>query len=368
MKEDNRIDNPKHIVLYLAGIGNGGTEHVAVNVAEGLYAKGYKVTVVITAIHGDELPLNKGIDLIVTEPDDKEFNKGRLGNFRERCRTLRNIWLEERPDAIISFIGKNNMMALLTTWGMEIPVYVAVRGEPTKEYYNAGLRLISKTLFAKAEGIIVQTYRMMEYFPHYLRKKCIILPNSVGKEFVNNKNVSRTPDNTIVTVGRCNENKKHKMLIDAFIPLKDKYPDLSVYIYGEGESRGGLLEYVKERGISDRVFLPGEVTDTKNLIKNAGIFVLTSDTEGMPNALIEAMALGLPVISTDCPCGGPAELIKDGVNGLLVPVRDTEALSAALDKLLGDENLRRSLGKQAALIADELEYNKVIDRWISVVG
>ncbi len=368
MKEDNRIDNPKHIVLYLAGIGNGGTEHVAVNVAEGLYAKGYKVTVVITAIHGDELLLNKGIDLIVTEPDDKEFNKGRLGNFRERCRTLRNIWLEERPDAIISFIGKNNMMALLTTWGMKIPVYVAVRGEPTKEYYNAGLRLISKTLFAKAEGIIVQTHRMMEYFPHYLRKKCIILPNSVGKEFVNNKNADRTPDNTIVTVGRCNENKNHKMLIDAFSPLKDKYPDLCVYIYGEGESRGGLLEYVKERGISDRVFLPGEVTDTKNLIKNAGIFVLTSDTEGMPNALIEAMALGLPVISTDCPCGGPAELIKDGVNGLLVPVRDTKALSTALDKLLGDENLRIDLGEQASHIADELEYNKVIDRWIRVIG
>lgn len=357
----------KHIMLYLAGLENGGTEHVAVNLAEGLFARGYKVTFVITAIHGHEQSYSDGINLIVTEGSDVEFNQGRIGNFRKRYHILRDIWKQEKPDTIVSFIGKNNMMALLTSFGLGIPVYVAVRGEPTIEYYTPMLRFLSKTLFLKAKGIIVQTERMKKYFPRYLRNKCIKLPNSIGNEFLLNTK-DRISNKTIVTVGRCNENKNQKMLIDAFAKICDKYPDVKVIIYGDGESRKPLSGYVTEIGLSDRISLPGEVTGVKDLIRNSMMFVLTSDTEGMPNALIEAMAMGIPVISTDCPCGGPAELISSGENGILIPVGDVDALAIAMGQLLDDEILCQRIGNAASKIVDVLAEEKVIKQWVNVIG
>lgn len=357
----------KHIMLYLCGLENGGTEHVALNLAEGLYARGYKVTLVITSIHGHEQPYSDGINLIVTEGPNVEFNQGRIGNFRKRYHILRDIWKQEKPDTIVSFIGKNNMMALMTAVGLGIPVFVAVRGEPTLEYYTPLLRFISKTLFVKAKGVIVQTERMKEYFPRYLRRKCIKLPNSLGSDFLQIPD-DRIPNNTIVTVGRCNENKNQKMLIDAFAKISDKYPNVDVVIYGEGESRGTLLEYIDRIGFTDRISMPGDVNGVKELIKNSLMFVLTSDTEGMPNALMEAMALGIPVISTDCPCGGPAELIHSGENGILIPVGDTDALAKEMKRLLDDVELRQRIGNAASKIVCDLTEEKVIKQWVSVIG
>lgn len=351
-----------HIALYLASLPWGGTERVAVNLAEYLHGNGHRVTIVTTYKLDDEMPLSEGISRVVTEPADMVFDGGRIANFRKRCANLRGVWNTIAPDVILSFIGKNNMMALLTTGRMNIPVYVAVRGEPTAEYYNSVLRLVSKTLFGKATGIIMQTRQSISYFPKRLQKKCVILRNPLNPKFAE-PNQGRTPEHTIVTVGRCDANKNQKMLIDAFIRIADKYPDERVIIYGDGCIRDELIQYVADKGYADRINLPGVTDDTREAIKNAGVFVLTSDTEGMPNALIEAMCMGLPVISTDCPCGGPAELIEDGKNGLLVPVRDTDALTTALDRLLSDEQLRRSLGEAATGIREELEPNKVNKEW-----
>lgn len=351
-----------HIALYLASLPWGGTERVAVNLAEYLHGNGHSVTIVTTYKLDDEMPLSEGISRVVTEPADMVFDGGRIANFRKRCANLRKVWSTIAPDVILSFIGKNNMMALLTTGRMNIPVYVAVRGEPTAEYYNSVLRLVSKTLFGKAAGIIMQTRQSISYFPKRLQKKCVILRNPLNPKFAK-PNISRTPEHTIVTVGRCDSNKNQKMLIDAFASIADEYPDWNVTMYGDGELRENLIHYVADKGLSNRISLPGVTNDTREAIKNAGIFVLASDTEGMPNALIEAMCMGLAVISTDCPCGGPAELIEDGDNGLLVPVRDTNALSQAMSRIMADSELREKLGRAAMGIREELNPKKVNKEW-----
>ena len=168
----------------------------------------------------------------------------------------------------------------------------------------------------------------------------------------------------IVAAGRLDENKNHAMLIHAFSRIAGEYPNMQLVIYGEGELREQLTKLIKEKELEERISLPGSIDNVADEIGRAKIFALTSNTEGMPNTVIEAMVLGTPVISTDCPCGGPAMLINDGENGLLVPVGDAYALADAMRKLLADEGLAQKISENALKLADELDPEKVDREWM----
>ena len=167
----------------------------------------------------------------------------------------------------------------------------------------------------------------------------------------------------IVAAGRLDENKNHAMLIKAFAMIAEEFPEMRLVIYGEGESREKLEKLVAEKQLEERAALPGSVTDVAGHIEKARIFTLTSNTEGMPNSIIEAMCLGIPVVSTDCPCGGPAELIRDSENGLLVPVGEEKALAEALRRILRSPELEKKLGDNAVLIQKTMEPEKVCRLW-----
>ena len=138
-------------------------------------------------------------------------------------------------------------------------------------------------------------------------------------------------------------------------------------IYGEGDKRGELEKLVEELGLKDRISLPGNIRNIADEMEKNSLFVLSSDFEGMPNALMEAMALGLPCVSTDCPCGGPRYLIKNGENGVLVPVGDADALAEAMKKMLHDEDLRIRIGNNARTIQTRLSPEKIYGQWESYI-
>ena len=158
-------------------------------------------------------------------------------------------------------------------------------------------------------------------------------------------------------------NKNHEMQLRAFAGLKDKYPEYTLVIYGDGELRSYIEETAEELGIAKRVFLPGVVQDVAERIGQASLFLLTSYSEGVSNALIEALALGLPVIATDVPSGGTEELMKDGVNGLIIPAGEQAALERAMDRLLGDPAYAQQLGREAARIQERLAPERVNPLW-----
>ena len=168
---------------------------------------------------------------------------------------------------------------------------------------------------------------------------------------------------SIVAVGRVDANKNHEMIIRAFAGLAEKYPDYRLVIYGEGDLRPSLLRMAEKMGLKDRVRLPGSISDVASAIYKASFFVLSSYSEGMPNTLIEAMALGIPSISTDCPCGGPAELIEDGVNGYLIEPGDWEKLQDILQKLVDDPRLAQKVGENAAKIQETLNPDRMNKMW-----
>ena len=153
------------------------------------------------------------------------------------------------------------------------------------------------------------------------------------------------------------------MMIRAFAALKDRYSEYTLTIYGDGELRQFLEDLAEELGISERVFLPGVIPDVAAQIERAALFLLTSYSEGVSNALIEALASGLPVISTDVPSGGTAELMTDGENGLIIPVGDQGALEEAMDKLLGDSAYADRLGRKAIKIQQRLAPERVNSLW-----
>lgn len=360
MKEDNQ--KQIHVAMLIGALTRGGTERVLVNLAEYLIQNGYLVTVVTQYQKEGEYSLNPAVKRILSDITDEETSSSRIVNFKRRFFKLRNIWKQERPDVILSFIGKNNMMAILTSRFLKIPVAVSVRGEPAMEYYNSWMRFMARHLFKLADGVILQTRQCYDFFPEAVRKKAVILRNPVSVSFFRERYEGER-EKELVAVGRVDANKNHEMLIRAFADVADQFPEYRLTIYGEGELKGKLTELVSKLGMQRKIFLPGAISNVQDAIYKARIFILPSNTEGVPNTLIEAMILGLTVIATDCPCGGPADLIEHGVNGLLTPVGNVEKMKENLHKTLNDLQKADLMGKNAAKTGDIYQPEKVYKEW-----
>jgi glycosyltransferase involved in cell wall biosynthesis len=352
----------KKIALFISSLQKGGSERVMVNLAEYLHRNNCEVILVTQYRQDVEYEINPNIKRVYSEPEESKLLGGRVHNFIVRFNTLRDIWKQYKPDLILSFLGKNNLMAIATSAFLPSKVVTSVRGEPTMEYDSRLMRFLAKFMFGFADGVILQTKQAKKFFPKVVRKKAVIMSNPLNPEFLN-KRYKGEKDDVIVSVGRLDENKNQAMLIHAFARIASEYPMTNLVIYGDGSCRQDLEELIKEKNLSDRITLAGVVTDVAQHIQKARIFALTSNTEGMPNSLMEAMALGLAVVSTDCPCGGPATLINNGVNGLLVPVGNAYALADAFRCILSDSEFEKSLGEKAYEITQTLNPQKVNREW-----
>lgn len=353
----------------ISSLMKGGSERVMCNLADYFVQQGHRVTLVTQYQREDEYPLNPKVKRILSQITEEEMGSNRISNFIRRFQKLRNIWKVEKPDVVLVFIGKNNFMALLTAWGLHIPVVVSVRADPNQEYPNGWMRFMARHLFKKAAGVVLQTRECMEFFPKAVQHKAVILHNPVNEVFFENPYEGER-EHTIVTVGRIDENKNQALLLRAFALIAADYPDYQIILYGKGDQEENLKQLARDLEIADHVTFAGNVSDVAEQIKKAGVFVLTSNTEGMPNALIEAMVLGLPVIATDCPCGGPRDLIEDGVNGVLTPVGDVNKMKENLQYVLNDLQNALHMGQMARETTDiyreEIVYREWMDYLVSV--
>ncbi len=386
----------KHIAMYIGSLQKGGAERVMVNLADYFFEQGYKITLVTTYLAENEyevrhaawkkVPAGAPDGELVANLDEnpvwvdpkggekggidrvfsallKSEQKDRITNLRLRHEKLRKIWRELKPDLILSFIGKNNIMALSTATREDIKVVVSVRADPDMEYNTLGLKTSMLSTFGKAAGIVVQSHGAMEKFPKYIQKKCKILPNSLDPSFIRKRYIGDR-EKKIVMVARLHENKNQAMVMEAFKKvLEHGYTDYKLVFYGDGPDRLRLQRLAVKLGIESSIEFKGNVRHVAEHIEKAAIYVLASNHEGMPNSLIEAMALGLPCISTDCPCGGPRELIKSGINGILVPVGDTDKMAEAMLELVSNKAYAENLGKKASNIQDKCRPEVTNQQW-----
>lgn len=358
----NGENRRKKIAFYIGSLSKGGAERVFVNLAEYFQTEGYDVIMVTQYQKEDEYDLPDGIERILSDIGEENVSASRAVNFFRRLNKLHAIWKEEKPDLALSCIGKNNFMAAVTVMGTKTKAVVSVVGEAKEEYPSRGMRILADVLFSRAAGVILQTERSRSFFGGKVGKKAVILPNSLNPAFIRPRYEGER-EKQIVSVGRMDANKNQEMQLRAFARLKEKYPEYTLVIYGDGELRSYLEETAAKLGIAERVSMPGVVPDVAARIGRASLFLLTSYSEGVSNALIEALALGLPVIATDVPSGGTEELMEDGVNGLVIPAGDTEALVCAMDRLLRDLDYADRLGREAARIQERLAPERVNPLW-----
>ena len=364
----------KSIAFYIGGLCIGGAERVICNLAEYFYSEGYRVTMVTKARDEKEYDLNPRIRRIIADITPEEETGSRIHNLLARINKLRRIWKEVKPDVIVSFIRKNNLMAIASAVPLGIPVVVSVRSAPERELMGFGFKTISFLLFRMAAGVVLQTREAYDFFPGYIRAKAVVLPNSINPEFLkaseeletqgDGSSTNSVRKKKIITVGRIDDNKNQKLLVDAYVRIAMQYPDWSLELVGDGSGKKSLEEYVLTLPCKDRINFTGAVDDVAKRMSEASIFVLPSKIEGMPNALIEAMVMGMACISTDCPCGGPRDLIAaDESNGVLVPVDNADAMAMALKRLITNDILRESMGDNAKKIINTLHPDAVNKQW-----
>lgn len=347
------------LLFYINAIHDGGAERVISSLASAFSTHGYQV-ILVTSFRGDwEYTLNPNVKRLSLE--DMEIKQSFLRRNVSRILKLRKICRQEKPDLIISFMGEPNFRALLATKGLPIKNMISVRADPNYEYADRVRGFLGRHLLPTADGGVFQTEAAKKWFPVKLQKKSKIIFNPIGEEFYQ---VLYHPIlGRIVSCGRLEKEKNFAMLIDVVAGVAKKYPKVQLLIYGEGSLRENLQEQIKKVGMEDRIFLMGATDDVPKVLSEASIFVLSSITEGMPNALMEALAVGVPCISTDCPCGGPRMLIDSGENGILVKNHDAAALREAMERLLDNPAEAAALGERAKKRALEYRQEKVFGEW-----
>lgn len=318
---------------------------------------GYRSVLVTSFRSNDEYSIPENIERLSME--EKNLPQSRLKKNIIRIAALRKLCREYKPEALIAFMAEPNFRAVLAAAGLPVKAIISVRNSPDKEYAGKLFRFVGQHILPMADGCVFQTEDARSWFPERLQHKSKIIMNQVSRSFFDEPAADEHKD--IYAVGRLNHQKNFPMLIRAFAKLPDTGDRL--IIHGEGEKRGELEALIKELGLEGRVLLPGLSSNVAKDIRGAKIFVLSSDFEGMPNALLEATALGLCCISTDCPCGGPREIISDGINGRLIPVGDEEALAKAMAELLENDELRRDLAAKARDSANKFSPDEIFGQW-----
>lgn len=348
------------ILFYINQIYEGGAERVITQLASTFAEAGDEAVLVTSFEHEEEYALSDKVVRLSLEKE--QIRQSRIKRNVSRISKLRRIVKAQRPDIVLSFMQEPNFRMLLATIGLPCKKVVSVRNDPAREYAGKTGSLVGKVLMPLlADGCVFQTHRALEWFPSRLQRKSEVIPNAVDPAFF--KTERSGADVYWVAVGRLVEQKNYPMMLSAFSKVVEEYPDERLRIYGEGPLRSELERQIENLGLSPNVSLCGQTHDVAAVLADAKGFLMTSDYEGMPNALMEAMAVGLPCVATDCPCGGPAELICDGESGFLVPIGEEKAFAEKVIALMQDKKIDAMVESNASKSMAFYSPEKVSAHW-----
>lgn len=352
------------ITLLIGCLTGGGAERVVCNLANHLAAHNHDVDVLIVANDITYKP-NSNVNVISMSGESGTYfvpktiiNLWRLYKFN---RYLRN----QKRDLYVTFLPKLSIMLMQQGRFFKAPVVLAERSNPEK-FCSRSKENDTNFLkyYSKADGYVFQTDDARSYYDKrgLNVSNSAVIPNAINEAFVLEPYTGER-EKVIVSVGRLTKEKNFHILISAFAKIAPKFPEYKLRFYGQGKMLETLQELTKTLGIVNRVEFAGYVHNVSEVLRKTSLFVLSSEFEGMPNALSEAMALGLPCIATDCPVGGPRFLIEEEVNGLLVPVGDVDSMADAIERVLNNEELKEKLGQNARHISERLSSDKIYNMW-----
>lgn len=347
------------IVFVTGAMCRGGAERVISILANDYVSRGWQVTIAMLLHHDtDGYYLDPKIRVAdLSQPGVKAMIAIPIVAMR-----LRRLIKESQPEAVVSFMAQISVVSGLACSGLPVRLIASERIDPAMVHRGFLYRSVLYHFYAKCSCLILQTKRAWSFFPDRIRKNSVIIPNPIQVS----DSVAEHWKKKIVTAGRLETQKNHAMLIRAFNDFHQDYPDYILEIFGDGTKGDELRKQIHILGLDDCVHLRGSSSTLHKDISDAAMFVLSSDYEGLSNALLEAMMMGLPVISTDC--AGADEAINKGINGDLVPVGDAAALANAMKIMAADETRMRQMGKQAQADAvARYDVARVLSLWINVI-
>ena len=353
------------LTLAINSLGCGGAEKVMVNLAGRLAAAGYPVSLLTTGNIPDFFSPPNTISrrrlAPENNPDCRWFD---LPCQRRRTRALRDALLRDRHDVVISFIDVMNIAVLMALSGSGVPVIVVEHTDPRRHAIGWRWSCLRRLLYPRAGRVVMLTRDARDWANRlWPRWNAVTIPNALepAPSCLQSIRPAIFGPRNLVAMGRLGPEKGFDWLIDAYARLAARFPEWHLIIYGEGQERPKLEAMVRERGLEDRIRLPGIERHPEQVLPHADVFVVSSRYEGFSLALAEAMAVGAPVVSFAC--SGPLEIVRDGVDGLLAPPGDVAALADTLARLMGDEELRRRLGREAPAVVERYAPERILGLW-----
>lgn len=346
------------IVFVVPDMAGGGTERVVSLLANEYVKRGIQTAILSFAGNQQSYPLDERVETVSAGMPSGGNPIVRL----RRLSFMKNYFKQNRNCYIFSFSTIGTGFIVLATLFHKRRMLVSERSDP-RAYDRKRYR---DFFYGFADCLVCQTEEARICFPKRLQKKACVIGNPVDDALPERFKGKRTK--RITTAGRLEEVKNHKMLIEAFGLFLEAFPDYTLDIYGKGSMEEELRQFASDRGLASSVIFHGFCNNVKEEIRDSSMFVLSSNYEGVSNSMIEALAMGIPVIATDCPIGGSRTYIEDGVNGLLVPTKDPVRLSEAMKRLAGDSKMSENLSDNAEKIRYKCSMGKIADQMLEAAG
>lgn len=363
------MNSQYHISFVTSTLNSGGSERVISLLANALQERGYVVEIININRHDVFYPILPEVRLVFAE---EECGSTFIG---KKMLWLRSYVKKHRPDVVIPFMTDVECVTLASLMGVRVPVISSERYDPRAS--DLVYKTIRWMFLRLTTHLVVQTEDIKSCYSKSLQKRTTIIYNPVRNDIFS---TSFLPPHSslkrIISVGRLAPQKNFPMLIQAFANLKDEFPDWQLLILGEGPLRDSLqltienLQFFDKRSgeaeRTDRVLMPGRSEHVIDELRKSKLFCMSSNAEGMSNALIEAMCVGLPVVSTDV-CGAK-ELLQNPDSGIIVPVGDTEALTQALRSLMSNEPLMQEMSERNMAKAEMFKQEQIVDQWEALIN
>lgn len=290
------------------------------------------------------------------------FLTGVKNNLR-RWSALRSFFRSTRADVIVSIIGRSNVRVLLATIGLRIPVIVYEQTDPSRDSLSPLWRALRWAAYWRAQRIVVLTEQFAQSFSPYLQKRLSVIPNPIVMPRPKELDVRSVSEIfRMIAVGRLEQEKGFDTLLQALAGLSDSLPSWTLTILGEGSQRPSLESLCRELHLEDRVSFRGTVKNVAGFLQQSDLFILSSQVEGFPLALCEAMTYGLPVVATDC-ATSIREIVRDGVDGIIVPPGSAKAMGQAITALLCRPEQRVAMARSAPGIVEKLSFPTIMEKW-----
>lgn len=349
------------IAFYISTISHGGAERVIVNLAKEFAINGHDVTLITDAESNNEYEIDSNISRI-----NLGYNrKNRIIKNIYQIHMLRRTIKENRSEVLITFLPEPIIRALIATICINVKNIISIRNDPKIEYKNVLHKQLANFLYQRADRVVFQTKEAQNFFSARIQKKSTIIMNQVNKDFYEYERCGT--GEYFIAVGRLTPQKNYYMMIEAFKRFCQNNPNSILRIYGDGPMKNELQDLIKRQNLDRNILLMGITQRVPDALAKAKAYVLTSNYEGMPNALLEAMAMGLPCIATDCPSGGPKAIITHKENGFLVPINDVDSLVEYLNIVENNKLLNEEISINAKNKAEEFRPLIVYKKWEDVI-